>query len=143
MNILRDYKKNISLIILISAGAMGVVLFLAGFSAFARGFVLGSIFSFANFQIMTMGLTGRLAVSGRKASIKSTATLLLRLVILGVPIYFAGNQPERFNLIATIIGIFNLQLSILAHAAITSRFSLSGSINAGNTDREIVNGDKG
>jgi hypothetical protein len=81
-----------------------------------------------------MGLTGKLAVHGRKASIKSTVTLLLRLAVLGVPIYLAGTQPERFNLMAAIIGIFNLQLSILAHAAFTTHFNFPRITKASVTD---------
>ena len=93
----------------------------------AAGFVLGSLFSALNLQIMAWTLPQRLFRSTRKAGIISGLNLLPRLLILGLPLAIAVYRPEKFNLIFTIIGLFNLQFSILVNTLIIERFGILGS----------------
>jgi hypothetical protein len=127
MESFRRYKKVLLLEILIIILLVAVSLSALGLKTQAAGFVLGSLFSALNLQIMAWTLPQRLFRSNRKAGIISGLNLLPRLLILGLPLAVAVYRPEKFNLIFTIMGLFNLQVSILVHTLIIERYGILGS----------------
>ncbi|MBW1710453.1 MAG: ATP synthase subunit I [Deltaproteobacteria bacterium] len=124
METLIQFKKTILVQMLFLAALVAMVALGLGFANAARGFVLGSIFSLANFLVMSYLLTWRLGKSSRRAGAESALSMLARLVILGAPLFIAIRNPARFNLIWTIIGIFNLQISVLVYQLVIERYGL-------------------
>ncbi len=89
------------------------LLFLAmGHKEICRGLVLGGVFSALNFALMGQLLRYRLQENRKAAVRRSFVSLLLRYALLAIPLVLAV-QSERFNLPATIVGIFMVQLVIL------------------------------
>ena len=127
MESFQRFKKVILSQILITALIAALLLTALGFKTQAAGFVLGSLFSVVNLQIMASTLHGRLGRSTKKAGLVSGLNLLPRLIILGLPLAVSYYRPERFNLIFTIIGLFNLQFSILFYNLVIERYGIFGS----------------
>ncbi|MBW2090636.1 MAG: ATP synthase subunit I [Deltaproteobacteria bacterium] len=129
MESLIRFKKTILIQILFIAALVAAITLGLGYISAARGFVLGSFFSAANFLVMSFLLTSRLGKSARRAGAESTLSMLARMVILGLPLFIAIRNPSRFNVIWTIIGIFNLQISVLLYQLIIERYGLIRSTN--------------
>lgn len=122
MENLTSFKKAICLQILITAAVVATFLTALGYFTAAKGLVLGSLFSLANFLVMSHLLLRRLGKTKRGASIEGGFSMLMRMVIMGAPIYIAYTKPDAYNLVWTIVGIFNLQASILIRSLIIERF---------------------
>jgi len=122
------YQKLITLQILTQAALVALAAMALGYTGVAKGFVLGSFFSLANLLIMAWALPARLGKSGRRAGMESSFGLLVRLFVMGCPIYIAFRHPE-INLISVIFGLFNLQFSVLIQSLVIERFRPVGSIN--------------
>lgn len=104
-------KKYGSRSLVLSIGA-GLLFLAVGQKEICRGLVLGGVFSAVNFALMGQFLRYRL-IDNRKAAIRrSFVSLLLRYLLLAIPLVLAV-QSERFNLPATVVGIFMVQLVIL------------------------------
>jgi len=130
MESFQRYKKILLFEILITTLLVALAVSALGLRTQAAGFVLGSLFSALNLQIMAWTLPQRLFRSKRKASFISGLGLLPRLFILGLPLVVAVYRPEKFDLIFTIIGLFNLQFSILIHTLIIERYGILGSLES-------------
>lgn len=78
-----------------------------------KGLLLGTIFSILNFILMGESLPYRLGKSKRKTVIASLGSIGFRYIILAVPIVTAIKH-EQFNLYSAIIGIFSVQIVLLA-----------------------------
>ena len=127
MESFRRYKKVLLFEILIIILLVALVLSALGLKTQAAGFVLGRLFSALNLQMMAWTLPQRLFRSNRKAGRISGLNLLPRLFILGLPLAITVYRPEKFNLIFTIMGLFNLQFTILVHTLIIERYGFLGS----------------
>ena len=125
MDSLVQFKKTIILQILITAAVVAGVTLGLGFKAAAKGFVLGSLFSLANFLAMAGLISTRLGKSPRLSGLNSVIGLLGRLALLGLPIFIAYKHSGQYNLIWTIIGIFNLQVTILIYNLIVAPYLLT------------------
>ena len=111
MTVLDIQKKYGSRAMVLSIGA-GLLFLAVGQKEICRGLVLGGVFSAVNFVLMGQLLRYRL-IDNRKAAIRrSLFSLLLRYLLLAIPLVLAL-QSERFNLPATVVGIFMVQLVIL------------------------------
>ncbi|MBW2060669.1 MAG: ATP synthase subunit I [Deltaproteobacteria bacterium] len=124
MESLIQFKKTISVQIVVIAAVVAVIALGLGYVNVARGFVLGSIFSWGNFFVMNFFLASRLGKRPRRAGVESTLSLLVRLSLLGLPIFLAVRYSTRFNLVWTIIGILNLQISVLFYQLVVERYGL-------------------
>ena len=109
--VLEVQKKYGSRALVLAIGA-GLCFLAAGQKEICRGLVLGGVFSAINFALMGQLLFYRLADNRKTAARRSLVALLLRYAVLAVPVVLAV-QSERFNLPATIVGIFMVQLVIL------------------------------
>ena len=107
-----DVQKKFGSRALVLAIGVGLIFLAAGQKEICRGLVLGGVFSTINFALMGQFLHYRMAPNRKAAARRSLIALLVRYVLLAVPLVVAV-QSERFNLPATIVGIFMVQLVIL------------------------------
>ncbi len=78
-----------------------------------KGLILGTLFSVINFVLMGETLPARLGKSKRKSISFSVGSILFRYLILAIPLVVAV-KFRQFNLISVVIGIFSIQIIILA-----------------------------
>ena len=78
-----------------------------------KGLILGTVFSVINFILIGQTLPLRLGKSKRKTFLLSLGSIIFRYVLLAIPIVVAV-KFEQFNLVAAIVGIFMIQVVILA-----------------------------
>ena len=102
----------------------GIFLVLIGQQPIGKGLVLGAIFSVINFVLMGETLPMRLGKSKRKTVTLALGSIMLRYVLLAIPLVVAI-KFEQFNVFATILGIFMIQLVILGDHLIAGVFSNS------------------
>jgi hypothetical protein len=114
------FKKRIVLQILITAAIVAVGALVIGQESAAKGFVLGSLFSVANFLMMARHAVNGLGESQGRATARRLFSLGLRMGILALPIYLAFRIPE-LDLLFTVLGVFNLQVSIILHGLVIER----------------------
>ena len=91
----------------------GLVFILAGQQPIGKGLVLGSIFSVINFVLIGETLPMRLGKSKGKTFSVALGSIFFRYVILAIPMVVAI-KFEQFNIFATILGVFMIQLIILS-----------------------------
>jgi hypothetical protein len=89
-----------------------------GHKPVGKGLILGAIFSVLNFILMGNSITLKLGRSKAKTISLSLGSILIRYLLLAIPL-IAAVKVEQFNLVATILGIFIIQLVILAEHALT------------------------
>ena len=109
--VLEVQKKYGSRALMLSIG-IGLLFLAMGYKEICRGVVLGGVFSALNFALMGQFLHYRLQENRKAAARRSFVALLLRYALLAIPLVLAV-QSERFNLPATVVGIFMVQLVIL------------------------------
>ncbi len=78
-----------------------------------KGLVLGALFSIINFILIGETLSARLGKTRAKTLFVSMGSILFRYLLLAVPI-IAAFKFSQFDLVSTIIGIFFIQIVILA-----------------------------
>ncbi|CAB1055597.1 hypothetical protein D1BOALGB6SA_330 [Olavius sp. associated proteobacterium Delta 1] len=93
--------------------AIGLCFILAGQKDVAKGLILGTVFSVINFILIGQTLPLRLGKSKRKTFLLSLGSIIFRYVLLAVPIVVAV-KFDQFDMVAAIVGIFMIQLVILA-----------------------------
>jgi len=108
----RTQKKYGSLAISIAIFA-GFPLILLSLQPIGKGLILGTLFSILNFVLMGETLPRRLGVSRKKATLLSGASILLRYALLAIPLAVSIKMPQ-FNLVATIFGLFMIQIVLMA-----------------------------
>ena len=96
--------------------ALGFGCFLLGYKPIGKGLVLGTIFSVINFVLIGRALPLRIGHSKRKTFVFSLGSIFFRYVLMAVPVVVAIKY-EQFDLVGTILGLFMIQLVILADHA--------------------------
>jgi hypothetical protein len=112
MEPLRQTQKKYGSSALITAVIISVVFILAGQKTVAKGFLLGAVFSVMNFILIAETLPFRLHPSRAKSFLLSLLSILLRYALMAVPLIVAI-KFEQFNVFATMVGIFIIQMIIL------------------------------
>ena len=97
--------------------ALGFGCFLLGYKPIGKGLVLGTIFSVINFVLIGQTLPLRIGHSKRKTFVFSLGSIFFRYVLMAVPVVVAIKY-EQFDLVGTILGLFMIQLVILADHAL-------------------------
>lgn len=92
---------------------MAFVFIILGQKPVGKGLVLGALFSVINFVLMGETLPARLGKSKKKTLSFSIGSILFRYVLLALPL-IAAVKFNQFNLVSTVIGIFFIQIVILA-----------------------------
>lgn len=109
--ILDVQKKYGSRALIMTIGA-GLLFLGMGQKEICRGLVLGGVFSAINFALMGQLLRYQLSRQRKTAVRRSLLSMLLRYALLAIPLIVAV-QSDRFNLAATVAGIFAVQLVIM------------------------------
>ncbi len=92
---------------------IALVFILMGYKPMGKGLVLGTLFSIFNFILMGKSIALKIGrPKGQTFSI-SIGSIIFRYILLAIPLIVAV-KFEQFNLVATIAGIFMIQLVILA-----------------------------
>lgn len=91
----------------------GLGFVLAGYKPVAKGLVLGTIFSVFNFVLMGQTLPLRVSHTKSKSAILSLVSIVFRYALLAVPLILAVKM-EQLSIPAVIVGLFMIQLVILA-----------------------------
>ncbi len=110
---IRETEKKYSRRAIIAALVIGSVLIMINFRAEGKGLVLGAIFSCINFVLMGESAFAILGKSRKQSSFFSLFSILLRYLILAIPLIL-GIKYENFEFVFVVIGIFMVQLTILA-----------------------------
>ncbi|UCD31497.1 MAG: ATP synthase subunit I [Desulfobacterales bacterium] len=107
----------------ITVAIFGALLFIfADQKAIGKGLVLGSVFSIVNFILMGETLPRRLGKSKGKTFMWALGSIYFRYIILAIPLIMAIKM-DQLNLFAAIVGIFLVQIVILADHALKIIFS--------------------
>jgi len=105
-------KKYSSLVLTFSIG-IALVFILMGHKPLGKGLILGAIFSVLNFILMGKSIVLKFGRSKAKTFSISMGSIIIRYLLLAIPL-IAAVKYEQFNLVAAILGIFMIQLVILA-----------------------------
>ena len=95
-----------------AAIVVAIVLIFFGEKAIAKGLLLGTLFSIANFIIMGKFIPLTLGQSRPKASMIGFASIMLRYVVLAIPMVIAIKLAS-FSFVAAVVGIFAVQIMTL------------------------------
>ena len=91
---------------------IGLVFLLVDQKAICRGLVLGSFFSTINFVLLAQSLHTKIKADRTRSSLAALGNIIFRYAFMSVPLFLAIKYP-RFDLVATIAGLFMVQSVIL------------------------------
>lgn len=114
MKVSRELQKKYGTRVMFFAIAVWLVFYILDMQDIGRGFLLGAVASVINFALLGESLARRMGTAGRKLKLNIYASLVIRLIIMAVPLYL-GIKSDRFNIFAVIVGLFMIQIMILAH----------------------------
>ncbi len=110
---IRETEKRYGSAALLFAVGMGFLFILLDLKPVGKGLILGCIFSVLNLVIMARTLPFRIGVSRKRATLIAGLSVLIRYALLAIPLLISL-KTEEFNLAATIVGLFMIQILILA-----------------------------
>ncbi len=125
MEAVRETQKRYCSGAMVAAVLIGLVFILLDRNAIGKGLILGTLFSIVNFVIIGETLSWRNDTSQAKAFGISLGSIAFRFALMAAPL-FVAIKFEQFNLIATIAGLFMVQLAILADHFITASWTTPG-----------------
>ena len=85
------------------------VFILANANAVAKGLLLGTLFSIANFILLGMSIPMTLGKARFRAGFIALTSLLLRYGLLSIPMV-VGLTSDAFSFVAAVVGIFAIQI---------------------------------
>ena len=113
MEVLRQTQKKYATRALILAIITGLLFILMGQKSMGKGLVLGTIFSVLNFILMGQSIALKLGRSKAKTFSIVLGSIFFRYLLLAIPLIVAI-RFEQFHIVAAALGIFMIQLVILA-----------------------------
>ena len=103
---------------LLTAIIFGLPFILGGYAPIGKGLILGSLFSIINFILIGETLPMKIGQgSPKKLFAISMGSIGVRFGLLAIPIVMAV-KLDQFHLVATVIGIFMVQLAIVSDHSI-------------------------
>ena len=111
-------QKKYSSLALIFSISVALLFILMGYKPVGKGLLLGAIFSVINFILMGKSIALSFGRSKAKTVSFSMGSILVRYLLLAIPL-IAAVKYEQFHLAATILGIFMIQLVIMAEHVFT------------------------
>jgi len=118
----KETQKKYCSLAMSAAILIGLVMILAGQKPAGKGLILGTLFSVVNFILMGETLPVKLGKSKPKTFFFSLGSILVRYLLMAIPLFLAIKM-DQFNLVASICGLFMVQLMILADHLVASLFS--------------------
>jgi len=122
MDSIRETQKKYCSLAITAAILIGLVMILAGQKPVGKGLILGTLFSVVNFVLMGETLPVQMGRTRQKAFFFSLGSIALRYLLMAIPLFLAI-KTDQFNLVASICGLFMVQLMILADHFIASILS--------------------
>ena len=113
METLRQTQKKYCSRAITTAIFVGIFFMLLGHFPIGKGLILGTIFSIINFILMAETLPLKLNKSKGKTLLFSLSSVFGRYILLAVPLIMAL-KLEQFNIWSVVVGIFSMQIFILA-----------------------------
>ena len=118
MEVLKQTQKKYATRALILAIITGLLFILMGQKSMGKGLVLGTIFSVLNFILMGQSIALKLGRSKAKTFSIVLGSIFFRYLLLAIPLIVAI-RFEQFHIVAAAVGIFMIQLVILAEHVLT------------------------
>jgi hypothetical protein len=112
MTPVKQLQRRYGRLALLLAIVAAVIFLLFGLKPVARGLVLGTVFSILNFVLIGHLLPLKFEKSKGRRYIFSLGSTALRFLLLSVPLILAV-KSSRFDLVATVVGIFMIQIVVL------------------------------
>ena len=119
---IRAYQTRICRRAIGAAIVTALLFIIAGWAAVGKGLLLGTLFSITNFLLLGQFLPAVIIADGRQRRLLTAVSLIVRYLLLAIPLV-AAVKLRQFHLAATVIGIFSIQLTILADIPL-KRFSV-------------------
>ena len=91
----------------------GFALIIAVEKSLGKGLVLGALFSVINFVLIGETLPMKIGQTRKKTVLLSLLSIFFRYLLMAIPLILAVKY-EQFHLVTTIVGLFMVQLTILA-----------------------------
>jgi len=113
MESIRETQKKYCSRAISAAIFAGLFFILAGHEPIGKGLILGTIFSIINFIIMGEMLPLKIGKSKNKTYFFSLVSIFSRYTLIAIPLIIAV-KFDQYNLISVVVGIFMIQLFILA-----------------------------
>lgn len=113
MEPVRQVEKKYCSRALLFAIIVGGVLMACGLMAPGKGLILGCLFSILNFIALSGTIPMRIGKTKNKIFAIALGSLAARLLLMAVPMVIAL-KTEEFHLVTTVIGLFLVQLTLLA-----------------------------
>ena len=113
MESIRRTQKKYGSRALAIAVIVGFGTVLIGQNSLGKGLILGTLFSVVNFILMGETLPLKLGRSSKSTFFISLFSMLLRYLLLAVPLVIAVKN-EQFHILSAIIGVFMVQVVIVA-----------------------------
>ncbi len=106
-----------------AAVMVGLVVYLLGFVAVAKGLVLGALFSVLNFIVMAYVLPYQVGAfkSRKRATGLAFVSLAFRFGLLAIPL-IVGLKSDQFKFWAVVVGLFTVQLAIMGEHLVIRRW---------------------
>lgn len=102
---------------ILSTLVLGLFFIFINEKAISKGLLLGACFSVINFLLLGKSIPMALGKSRSKAGLRGLLSILSRYVVLAIPLIVAMKSIS-FNFVAVVVGIFAVQIIILARYVI-------------------------
>ena len=113
METIRQTQKKYGTRAMAVAIIAGLALIIAVEKLLGKGLVLGALFSVINFVLIGETLPMKIGHARKKTLLFSLLSIFFRYFLMAIPLILAVKY-EQFHLVTTIIGLFMVQLLILA-----------------------------
>ena len=111
-------QKRICSLAIKIALAVAIFFLVINENAIAKGLLLGTLFSIANFLLMGISIPMTVGKSRYRAGFIGLVSILVRYGVLAIPL-IVGVRFASFNFIAVIVGVFSIQIvTLLEHLVI-------------------------
>jgi hypothetical protein len=96
----------------------GGAFIIADLKPLGKGMILGTLFSIFNFILIAQSIPLRMDRSQKKTFFISLGSIFFRYALMAIPLIIAI-KLEAFDLVGAIVGLFSIQLVILADHILT------------------------
>lgn len=118
MEPIKDTQKRYCSRALMLAIVAGGALVIADMKPVGKGLILGTLFSILNFILIAQSIPLRMDRSRAKTFFVSLGSIFFRYGLMAVPLV-ASIKLDEFDLVGVIIGLFSIQLVVLADHILT------------------------
>lgn len=118
-----SYQRQVARRAFAAAVMVGLVVYVLGYAAVAKGLVLGALFSVLNFVLMAHVLPHQVGSyeTRKKATGMAFLSVAFRFGLLAIPL-IVGLKSTQFRFWAVVVGLFTVQLGILFEHLVVRRW---------------------